>query len=651
MATQQTATVNITNQSGGNARILLFHNNSSNGTQKGAWTAAPGQTVGPLTVHFETGLGTEAIRDWWSVLMYVQDGESAGIYVSTGTPADPYWKECQLQHPDAGQVLTLSVSPTTFHVALKSGCSGGMTKLARYSPITHVFVVMLENHSFDNMLAMSGIPGIRAATPANSNTYQGVTYNVQTSAPLSMPTDPGHEFPDVLEQLAGHGATYPPGGPYPPINNSGFASNYATSRTEGTGVPAPQEIMDVMACFATPTQLPVLHQLATEFAVCDQWFSSMPGPTWPNRFFVHGASSSGLDTSPTKEQIIGWELPLHGFRYPNGSIYDALKKAGIPYRFYNDTTGFPQELSLFSDDPQKGSKVGAVPQVSALSGVTLADIESLRRLGTDLQGPYPYLYTFIEPHYGDVTKGTYAGGSSQHPMDDVYGGEHLLASVYAALRNSPYWETSLLVITYDEHGGLYDSVAPPPAPAPGDHPNYGYNTYGFNFEQYGVRVPAVVVSPLIARGTVDHTLYDHASVPRTLEDLFGLQPLTRRDASANSLRHLAALPAPRTDCPTSLIPPAPLLMAAKPPITPDELAARDAEPVPLAGNLVGALQVLRKTDHELSGGTPMSAAAAHERFQAVQTRGDAHAYAEHVMAKAGAAREQRKASAAAARRI
>lgn len=113
-----------------------------------------------------------------------------------------------------------------------------MTRLAPYAPTTHVFVVMLENHSFDNMFAMSGITGIRVATTADSNSYNGNTYNVQTSAPLSLPTDPGHEFNDVLEQLAGQNATYPPGGPYPAVNNSGFAANYVTSTTEGCGTAA-----------------------------------------------------------------------------------------------------------------------------------------------------------------------------------------------------------------------------------------------------------------------------------------------------------------------------------------------------------------------------------------------------------------------------
>lgn len=641
MATQQSATVQIKNNSGGNAWILLFHNNSTNGTQRGSWTAVPGQTVGPLTVYFETGFDTWGIQDYWSVLIHVLDGPAPGFYVSSGTAIDPYWKECQLQHGDADQTLTFTVDTQGFNVALASGgCPGGMTKLTPSSPITHVFVLMLENHSFDNMFAMSGIPGIKAATTANSNSYNGETYWVQSGAPLSMPTDPGHEFPDVVEQLAGKAVTYPPGGPYPPIDNSGFAANYATSTTEGPTPPA-QDIGDIMACFATAPQLPVFYHLATQFALCDQWHSSLPGPTWPNRFFVHGASSSGLDTSPSTAQMGKWELPGDGFKYPNGSIYDRLHAAGIPYRFYNDSTGAPLERSLYSDDPQNGSQAGAVPQVSSLSGVTLLDINSLAHFASDLQGPYPYPYTFIEPHYGDVVSGSYAGGSSQHPMDDVYGGEHLLAGVYAAIRNSPYWNTSLLIVTYDEHGGLYDSVAPGPAPAPGDNPNYGYNKYGFDFTQYGVRVPAVVVSPLIPAGTVDHTLYDHSSVLKTVEQLFGLSPLTQRDAAANSVLHLLS-PTPRADCPTSLNSPAPLLKAARAPMTQGARALSNAQPVPPSGNLLGALQILRKTEIELSGRTPPELAAINRRFNAIQTRGHAHDYVESVMEKVGIAREQRR---------
>ena len=637
MTTQRSAIVNITNNSGGNAQIFLFHNNVNNGTQGGSWAASSGQTVGPLTV---SGFGSLDILDYWSVLIHVKDGPTPGVYFSKGADLYPLWQECQLQREDADQMLTFSVSTTEFHVARASGgCTGRMTRIAPYAPITHVFVVMLENHSFDNMLAMSGIKGITAATTSDSNSYNGKTYYVQSSAPLSLPTDPGHEFLDVVEQLGGQGAKWTPGGPFPPIDNSGFVANYATTTSEGTGLPPPQDFGDVMASFATPTQLRVLYQLATEFALCDQWFSSLPGLTWPNRFFVHGASSSGLDANPSNIQIGEWEAG-EGFKYPNGSIYDALRGADIPYCFYRDSDAWG--YSLYSDDPLNGSVLGSVPQVTSLNGVTWLEINSLRQFASDLQGPYPYPYTFIEPHYGEVVDNTYKGGSSQHPMDDVYGGEHLLASVYAAIRNSPYWDTSLLIITYDEHGGLYDCVAPGPAPAPGDNPNYGYNVNGFNFDQYGARVPAIVVSPLIAAGTVDHTLYDHSSVPKTLEDMFGLKPLTQRDAAANNVLHLLSLTTPRTDCPTSLNSPAPLLKAARPRMTAQERALNDAQPVPQSGNAVGALQNLLKAEIELSARTPPEIAAIKARFEAIRTRGQARAYAASVMEKIRIAQEQRQ---------
>lgn len=217
-----------------------------------------------------------------------------------------------------------------------------------------------------------------------------------------------------------------------------------------------------------------------------------------------------------------------------------------------------------------------------------------------------------------------------------------MAAVYAAIRNSPYWNTSLLVITYDEHGGFYDSVSPPGgAPAPGDNPSYGYSTHGFTFEQYGVRVPAIIVSPLIPSGAVDHTLYDHASIPKTLEQLWGLPPLTNRDANANDVLHLLSLTTPRA-CSTSLNSPAPLLLAAKAPLSVEERALVDAQPLPESGNLAGALGILKKTEMELSTGTPVEAAAAQARFNAVRTRGHARAYAASVMEKVRIAKQQRE---------
>jgi phospholipase C len=631
MATQHSANVYITNNTDGTAYIKLFHQNDPSRTQNGSWAAAPGAAVGPMTVLFETGWGSYGILDWWSVIIAVAGGSAPGTYQNSGTAAFPRWRECQLQSADVDQNLAFAVSATSFDINLASGrCTDGMTRLSGFSKITNVFVLMLENRSFDNVFGQSGIPGLTHATPADGNAYQGVTYAVGRPAPKAMPTDPGHEFQDVLEQLCGEHVNYPHGGPYPAINVSGFAANYATSTTEGSP-PSSADIGQIMLGFDTSAQLPVIYQLATEFAVCDAWFSSLPGPTWPNRFFVHGASSAGLDHSPTPEEIGRWEIPGLGFTYPHGSIFEALSGARLAWRIYGDDT------DAYSDDPRDGSVFGAIPQVSALKGVTLLDVRSLTRFAADLQSPYPYQYTFIEPNYGDIT-GTYQGGSSQHPMDDVYGGESLTKAVYEAIRNSPVWDTSLLIVTYDEHGGFYDSVAPPPTTPPGDGSPGTLSKFGFTFNQLGVRVPAVVVSPWINAGTVDHAVHDHASVPATIERLFGLAALTARDAGANDVLALLTEARPRTDAPAILNNPAP--PAPRAAIEPETAQARLSQPIPDSGNLPGFLQIMLKTDLELSA-TAQERDEALARRAAVTTRGDARSYINYVMAKAYAAKTGR----------
>lgn len=484
------------------------------------------------------------------------------------------------------------------------------------SSIEHVFVLMLENHSFDNMLALSGIPGIIAATGSHCNSYNGESYCVQANAPEIMPTDPGHEFTDVVEQLAGAGASYPPHGQYPPINNSGFVANYATTTTEGP-TPPTANIGDIMKCFDTASQLPVLHQLASEFVVCDQWFSSLPGPTWPNRFFLHGASSNGLAGSPSRAEMFNWELPRMGFVYPKGSIFDAMNAHKITWRLYHDTNG-PIE--------------GCISHVAAIHNIDLCDVHDLSTFESDVQSPsYPYQYTFIEPNYGDIVNESCEDGSSQHPLDGVANGEALIAKVYESIRNSPLWPKSLLIITYDEHGGFYDHCAPGPAQPPDDGGETSqYNKFGFTFSQLGVRVPTVVVSPLLGKA-VDHTLYDHASVLATLEWLFGLPPLTKCDASANVIQGVKASTVARTDCPLRLkaAPPQP----EKPsPLTAEWRAARELEPMLDESNLAGFVGVLLKADRNMAASSEERAAAV-GRFQSVKTRGDARKYIHEVMTR------------------
>lgn len=546
--------------------------------------------------------------------------------------------------------------------------------------IRNVFVLMLENHSFDNIFAMSGIQGINAATVQDSNSYGGETYLVQDCAPPYMATDPGHEFKDVLEQLCGVDAACKyHGGAYPSVNNSGFASSYATSISEDTGTPASDHIGDIMACFDTRNQLPVIHQLACEFAICDNWYSSLPGPTWPNRFFVHGASSAGWTDSPHLMDEITWES-IHGFRFSNGSIFEALRNAGHEWRLYND------DKNQFSDDASGPEFGGWISQVASLHGISQLDLHSIDHFAADLNKTaaglptYTYPYTFIEPnfgrsffspqphHKGSTFKGpTYKGGSSQHPEDDPSGGEGLIKAVYEAIRNSPVWNTSLLVIVYDEHGGFYDHVKPCSAIPPGDSIPEGQvtrNAFGFDFTQYGVRVPAVIVSPLIPRGTVDHTLYDHSTILATLERLLGMNALTNRDGSANDLRHLLTITTPREDCPKTLV--SPVTASAHRGIVEKELIAgithliEEAvdkvetvieevlgtvrhEPLPDSGNIIGFLQILLKTELEcrlLNGEDDAEHARILEKFKQIDTKNKAQAYVKYMKEKIEATKQR-----------
>lgn len=406
---------------------------------------------------------------------------------------------------------------------------------AKPDRIKHVFVLMLENRSFDHLLGFSQLKGTDAVTGQPTSIEgldpvrdwnagpDGKPVPVSSPADWAMPHDPGHEFPDVMEQLCGVNGTFPH------INNSGFVADYAKVDPAHPG--------EIMKCYA-PEQLPVITTLAREFAVCDHWFSSMPGPTWPNRFFIHAASSGGLDHSPTTENIAS-SILVNGYKFDNGTIYDCLDDEGLSWTIY---------------------KGDAFPQALAISGMTVRLAEGRFRdfedFSVHVQDPgYSTSYAFIEPDYH--VSADFVCGNSQHPKDDVTRGEAVLKKVYETIRNSPHWESSLLIVTYDEHGGFYDHVPPPQTVSPGDKPTDPENNrYGFDFTQLGVRVPAIIISPLIPRGTIDHTVYDHTSALATLEHIFGLQPLTDRDTHANSLYHLLSLAAPRTDAPLTLPDPA-----------------------------------------------------------------------------------------------
>jgi len=416
--------------------------------------------------------------------------------------------------------------------------------------IQHVFVLMLENRSFDHMLGFSGITGVDPFgdptvfnagfdpnTTSNVNPVTGLPVKVSAPADFQLKgvdEDPGHEFENTLVSLAGAGAVYDPVlGGYPPIDNSGFIQNYLDN-----GSATPERIM----CCFDPCQLPVLNTLAREFAVCDQWFSSLPGPTWPNRFFLLAASSGGLDGSPGKLDVVT-STTVEGYRFENGNVFDLCDANCIPWRIFEGDE-FPVAFAM------KGMNL------NALQG-RFSDFEEFRTMVN--RATFDEKFVFIEPKYGshkfDVTgPGDFTCGNSMHPLDDVVRGERLIKDVYEAIRNSPHWEHSLLLVTFDEHGGFYDHVKPGPAVPPGDLQTDAYVQHGFKFDQLGVRVPAIVISPYTQRGVIDHTPYDHTSMLATLEHLFGMGHLTHRDRDANDFLHLIPLATPRTDAPTTLPP-------------------------------------------------------------------------------------------------
>jgi phospholipase C len=493
-----------------------------------------------------------------------------------------------------------------------------------FNQIQHVFVLMLENRSFDHLLGFSGITGMDAGSGLKTtadglsgketNSFEGKVAIVSQPADFAMVVDPGHEFPDVLCQLSGPDAKYSPGGHYPPCDNSGFVASYAAACSKANQQRDPAEIMN---CYS-PDQLPVLNALAREFAICDHWHASMPGPTWPNRMFVHAASSAGLDHSPTTAEIALWEIAF-GFSFPNGDIFDRIRANGLQRRLYAGDN---------------------FPMMAALKGIRLDDIRPYEKFADDLQAPFPYSYVFIEPSYELLND--YRGSTSEHPLDDVRLGEGLIKSTYEAIRNSAVWNSSILIITWDEHGGFFDHVLPPAAVAPGDTAsNSAHNKFGFTFEQYGPRVPAVVISPWIPKNVVDHRLYDHSSIPATLEKLFGIDPLTERDRAANSVLPLLSLDAARDDTPTVL--PSPASQPGSEALSMAIAASRTGTPLSPTrpddsideGSLPVILQAAMRQDMELSPPEEHDNIVA--KVAALKTRSDAALYLAGVSAKRNAA--------------
>jgi phospholipase C len=393
--------------------------------------------------------------------------------------------------------------------------------------IKHVVVLMLENRSFDCMLGRlyPGDPDFDGLTLNESNVCK-MTYGVwtdphMTPAIASIPDpDPGESFTDMNTQLFGT-PERPGEGTKPTM--CGFAQNYSMMPPK-EGWRDPGAVMH----YFTPDQVPVISSLAKAFGVCDEWFASAPCQTWPNRFFTHAATALGyIDNSAFR---IPFEAP---------SLFRRLEDLSKTWRVYFHD--MPQSLLLRDVWPYALTRYRLFKQFLADAHV----------------GALPN-YSFIEPRYFTDLFSNFIP-NDEHPPHNVLYGEQLIAQVYNAVRSSPCWKRTLLIITYDEHGGCYDHVAPPPSIQPDAAMA---NEHKFLFDSYGVRVPAVIVSPYIPPGSKIHAPrndkgpvipFDHTSIIKTVREIFSLgERFTARDEAAPSIVPALSLLAPNNDGPPSI---------------------------------------------------------------------------------------------------
>lgn len=394
--------------------------------------------------------------------------------------------------------------------------------------IRHIVQLMLENRSFDQVLGfLYWDNGNKSPT---DQPFEGLTgdesnpddagrevkvYKVDHTAPhpyLMPGADPGEGFHNTNYQL--FSTDDPEHGAIPA--NKGFVINFKAAIASDQAkhfqdtLPGtdPSEIMGMY----TPEMLPVMSGLAKGFAVCDHWFSSAPTQTIPNRAFAAAATSQGhLDN-----QVKVFTCP---------SIFGQLSKKNIDWAIYG-----------YNRDPLTRLDYTDIQTADESHFGHFRDFQERTAAGT-----LP-AYTFLEPSFG-------SSGNSQHPNYDVALGEQLIHDVYYTLRGGPHWNDTLLLITYDEHGGNYDHVAPPWGAVP---PDNSVGEWGFDFTRFGVRIPALLVSPRIAPGTVFRAkrgTIDHTSVLKTIELRWGLDPLTERDKAAPDLGDVLTLATARTDDP------------------------------------------------------------------------------------------------------
>lgn len=432
----------------------------------------------------------------------------------------------------------------------------------------HLVVLMFENRSFDNLLGHLYPPGAlpdgerfdgvangsyanrSPGGPVAAHVYEGVTDRIMRS-----PTpDPGEEYPHVNTQIFGTvdppenaraGSktmsppfNAPPAGAAPTMD--GFVTDYINNFVATHGrEPRPEEYAVVMGGFS-PEMLPVTSALARGFGVYDAWFCGVPSQTFCNRSFFNASTSSGFVTNDGgSDGDLKWE---HN-RAP--TIFNRLEEAGIPW-------------AVYFDESQIVSLTGFI-NAPVLQPYWKTRFFGMQRFYEDAAAGRLPAYAFIEPRlvfdhndmhppvpsfeFRDTAGESVAVGA----VNDIRAGEKLLHEVYTAIRTSAAATGSnalntMLLVTFDEHGGCYDHVPPPAAVPPGPLAD---PEMGFGFDRLGVRVPAIAISAWTQAGTIIHHEMHHGAAIATLCRKHGLEPLTARDARARDLTNAFNLAEPR----------------------------------------------------------------------------------------------------------
>ncbi len=416
--------------------------------------------------------------------------------------------------------------------------------------IDHVVVVMMENRGFDTMLgylySQSDLPNHQIPPPqpshhappffglefvntdalVNTGTHNGTPIS-QKPVPIVRATnstgwDPGEEYEHVNAQIFDIDPTNDPPA-QAEAKMTGFIRDYSLKCTGDS-----EAVKQIMHMY-TPADLPVLSRLAKGYAVSDLWFASVPTQTNANRAFSLCGTSNGLvdngflTTDPVSEK-------LANDRFDIPTLWNVLENNGATDWgiFWEDVyppvigKGKPYTENLF---PQLGN----IPNVQT----KFRKMDEFYEMAEE--GKLPK-FSYIEPKWGGYIMGISVMGNEFHPPSDVTPGEHLLARIYNSLRaNIETWNKTLFLIMFDEHGGTYDHIPPGSAIPPwGDtQPTLPKGKqYNFNFDRFGLRVPAIAISPLIDKKTVFRSMqaqpFDHTSMIATVLEWL-LPNVSRKD--------------------------------------------------------------------------------------------------------------------------